>query len=309
MRKLVLICAVLLLPAGASAQGSAFNFQGRLNDGTNPANGRYDLQFRLFDAIVGGNPLGPLVPRPNTTLINGVFSVTLEFGATPFANPNSVFIEIGVRLNGSPNAYTILGPRQQLTVVPFALRATNADHADNANNALNALTAVSATTATSATLADDSLKFGGLTSSHYAKLDSISNNGDLDVQGHLGAGGDLTIQGNAFQGTNTYGFAKVMIEVINTAKGLQQRCFNSFGTGNQPCGVVLTQPLVGVYRLKFPFPITNRFVSVSAQYTNSAGNNNTGINYRPFDSTTIEVFTFAADSEDTVPRDFTIILY
>ena len=40
------------------AQGTGFNFQGRLNDGTSPANGRYDLQFRLYDAITGGNPIG-----------------------------------------------------------------------------------------------------------------------------------------------------------------------------------------------------------------------------------------------------------
>lgn len=33
----------------AWAQTTAFNFQGRLNDGANPANGRYDLQFKLFD--------------------------------------------------------------------------------------------------------------------------------------------------------------------------------------------------------------------------------------------------------------------
>ncbi len=120
-------------PSLTSAQGTGFHFQGRLNDGTNPANGHYDLQFQLFDAIVGGNPIASLIQRPNTVLINGVFSTTLDFGPTAFNNPNIVFIEISVKPGGSPNAYTILGPRQQLTVVPFAVRAMNSTNADNAD--------------------------------------------------------------------------------------------------------------------------------------------------------------------------------
>ena len=33
------------------AQGTAFTYQGRLNVGTNGANGVYDLRFALFDAV------------------------------------------------------------------------------------------------------------------------------------------------------------------------------------------------------------------------------------------------------------------
>ncbi|MEP6703355.1 MAG: hypothetical protein ABJB34_00960, partial [Acidobacteriota bacterium] len=142
MRTVIFIFAlVLFIATSGMAQGNGFNFQGRLNDGSTPANGRYDLQFRLYDAIAGGNQIGAVLPRPNTTLINGVFSVTLDFGAAAFTNPNSIFIEIALRPNGSPNAYTILGPRQQLTVVPFAVRAANATNADNATNATNATNA------------------------------------------------------------------------------------------------------------------------------------------------------------------------
>ena len=56
MKNLIFILVlVLLIPLTALAQGTGFNFQGRLNDGTSPANGRYDMGFRLYDAIVGGN--------------------------------------------------------------------------------------------------------------------------------------------------------------------------------------------------------------------------------------------------------------
>ena len=90
-----------------------------------------------------GTQIGATISRPNTALMNGVFSVNLDFGATAFNNPNAVFIEIGVRPNASANAYTILGPRQQLTVVPFAVTATNATNA---------------TAATSVNMANESLR-------------------------------------------------------------------------------------------------------------------------------------------------------
>lgn len=55
MKKLFLIVALtIVFPALVAAQGTGFNFQGHLNDGTNPANGQYDLQFRLYNAVAGG---------------------------------------------------------------------------------------------------------------------------------------------------------------------------------------------------------------------------------------------------------------
>ena len=47
-------CSVALLCASASsalAQGTAFTYQGWLNDGTGPANGSYDLTFALHSAV------------------------------------------------------------------------------------------------------------------------------------------------------------------------------------------------------------------------------------------------------------------
>lgn len=110
------------------AQTTAFNFQGRLNDGSTAANGSYDLQFKLFDAIVGGNQVGSTVDRPNLQVINGVFSTTLDFGAAAFGGGDR-FLEILVRPFNSPNPYVILGARQQILSVPMAIRAVNATNA------------------------------------------------------------------------------------------------------------------------------------------------------------------------------------
>jgi hypothetical protein len=306
MRILISFVFTVLTAGAAFGQGTAFNFQGRLNDGTSPANGRYDLQFRLYNAIAGGTPVGTEVARPNTILINGVFSTTLDFGAAAFNNPNSVFIEIGIRPAASPNAFTILGPRQQLTAVPFAIRAASAANADNAQNAVNAALALNAinsqnaenaTNATSAVTAANALSLGGVSPASFAKLDVINP-------------GQLIINGNVRQSVNAYGLAKAMIEV--SATGAIVRCYNgATNSTTAGCGFVITEPLDGVRRINFGFPISNNFVSVTPLYTttgNSTGN--TGANYRLFDGTSMEVFTFSSvNSADTQERGFTLILF
>jgi len=303
---LVLTVAIFFNGA-ALGQGSGFNFQGRLNDGSNPANGRYDLQFRLYDAITGGNPIGAVVPRPNTTLINGVFSVMLDFGAAAFNSPNSIFIEIAIRPNGSPNAFTILGPRQQLTVVPFAVRAasaTNADTATLATNAQHSIDAQIAVNATNAITATNSLSLGGVAPAGWARLNT-QNTGDILLTGKL------QITGDATQSLTSNGMVKAMLVV---AFGQIVRCYNgTTGSSNGNCGFTITTPLSGVYRINYNFPVSNRFVSVTAEYDNSSisGKHNNGANYRQFDSTSIEVFTFIADGgEDTFPiNEFTIVMF
>ena len=55
IRSLLLVyIVVLLVVADSSAQISAFNYQGRLNDNNVPANGSYEMQFRLYDSLAGG---------------------------------------------------------------------------------------------------------------------------------------------------------------------------------------------------------------------------------------------------------------
>ena len=51
---------LLLFPVGSPSvpgQGTAFTYQGRLNDGGPPAKGTYDFAFTLFGACSGGNAL------------------------------------------------------------------------------------------------------------------------------------------------------------------------------------------------------------------------------------------------------------
>ncbi len=48
----------LVLSATSLAQTSQFTYQGKLTDAGVPANGQYDLTFKLFDFLSGGTQIG-----------------------------------------------------------------------------------------------------------------------------------------------------------------------------------------------------------------------------------------------------------
>lgn len=104
----------------ALAQGTAFTYQGRLDDNGVPANGSYDLRFILYDADPGGSQQGPILTNAATAVANGLFLVTLDF-ETNFPGADR-FLEIAVRTNGG-GAFAILTPRQKLAPAPYAIFA------------------------------------------------------------------------------------------------------------------------------------------------------------------------------------------
>ena len=125
-----LVCGVWclgLLPA--FAQGTAFTYQGRLNNGSSPASGSYDLTFTLFSVNSGGSSLAGPVTNSATTVSNGLFTTMVDFGPGVFTGTSN-WLEIAVRTNGT-GGFTILAPRQQLTPAPYALQAANANYLAN----------------------------------------------------------------------------------------------------------------------------------------------------------------------------------
>ena len=123
----------LMLCLGQSAPlGTAFTYQGRLTDGGSPANGNYDLRFTIYDSDAGGTVVaGPTTNSP-TSVSNGLFNATLDFGQSPFADM-SLWLEVAVRPAASTNAFVPLAPRQPITPAPYALFAPNAGTAATAN--------------------------------------------------------------------------------------------------------------------------------------------------------------------------------
>src|SRR5947207_3606649 len=115
----VVFVAAAHVAAAQTAVGTAFTYQGRLSDGGAPANGNYDLQFTVYDASAAGAQVGPTVVRSNVALANGLFTVSLDFGAGVFTG-SARWLAVGVRPAGSAAPFTVLGTRQELTPTPNA---------------------------------------------------------------------------------------------------------------------------------------------------------------------------------------------
>src|SRR5258708_22459554 len=99
-----LVCA-LAFAGAASAQTTTFTYQGRFTDATvlQPTNGTYEMQFKAFDAAANGNQLASTITNSTVQVVNGVFTVQLDFGAQTFHGPD-VFLEISVRPVGDASA-------------------------------------------------------------------------------------------------------------------------------------------------------------------------------------------------------------
>src|SRR5438046_10215239 len=122
----LLVAIELALSFSAStafAQTTTFTYQGRLTDGGTAANGNYDLQFGLFDSLSGGVQVGSTQTINTVAVSNGVFTVSLDFGANSFPGANR-FLEISARPTGG--SFTLLTPRQPITSPPYAVRSLNA---------------------------------------------------------------------------------------------------------------------------------------------------------------------------------------
>jgi Chaperone of endosialidase len=126
---LLLVVAIFVSVSTAFAQTTSFTYQGRLTDGGTAANGNYDLQFALWTSLSGGAQVGSTQTLNTVAVSNGVFTVSLDFGAGAFPGA-SRFLEISARTAGSAS-FTLLTPRQPITSTPYAVRSLNAASADS----------------------------------------------------------------------------------------------------------------------------------------------------------------------------------
>lgn len=132
---LAVFVLLVLSTSIVSAQTTEFTYQGRLVDGTLPANASYDFKFKLYDVETGGQEIGSF-DSPGVEVSNGVFTVRLDFGAPAF-NRSPRFLEIYVKPAGG-QTFILLSPRQPVTSAPHAIKTLLADTANFATAATNA---------------------------------------------------------------------------------------------------------------------------------------------------------------------------
>jgi hypothetical protein len=119
------LCGWFAYRNSAFAQGTAFTYQGSLTANGQALTGNFDMQFKLHPASTGTNQVGPTLTNAPVGVTNGLFTVTLDFTTVPFTG-SPLWLEIGVRTNGSTNAYDILSPTQPVNSTPYSVRALNA---------------------------------------------------------------------------------------------------------------------------------------------------------------------------------------
>jgi hypothetical protein len=128
--KQILLLAVVLpslftLVGFARAQGTAFTYQGQLQNNGSPADGTYDLKLRLYDAITNGNLIAGPFTNSALAVSNGLLTTEIDFGSV--YDGTNLWLEIGVRTNGAAN-FAALTPRQPLTPAPYAIFASTSSN-------------------------------------------------------------------------------------------------------------------------------------------------------------------------------------
>lgn len=87
----------LVTAALASAPiNSTFTYQGQLRSNGNAVNGQCDFQFGLWDAVSAGIQVGITQTLSAVNVVNGLFTVSLDFGANAFTG-NARWLSIAVR--------------------------------------------------------------------------------------------------------------------------------------------------------------------------------------------------------------------
>ena len=136
-RRNLAACVVVLAVSVAGARlpahalGTAFTYQGQLQQSGSAATGPCDFQISLWDAggsgapPAGGNQIGGVQTLSGAGVTDGLFTLPLDFGADAFSTGSDRWLQIAVRCPAGGGSYQTLAPRQPLTPAPFALFANS----------------------------------------------------------------------------------------------------------------------------------------------------------------------------------------
>jgi len=274
----LIIAVVILVNAGATlGQTTSFIYQGRLTDGGTAANGNYDLQFVLWDSASGGAQIGSTLTLSTVAVSNGVFTVSLDFGAGSFNGANR-FLEISARPVGG-GAFALLSPRQQVTATPYAIRSVNAALADNATQ-LGGVAASQYVQTNDSRLSD--ARPPTASSSNYIQNSTSQQAGaNFSISGNGSVAG--TLSANVVNAVNQYNIGGTAVLSASTSTG-NTFVGTQFGTGGSLNTVVGSQAgktntgnnnvIVGAQSGEVNTGTDNIMIGVLAGVVNTSGGEN-----------------------------------
>lgn len=333
-RRLLLLLALVVPFSSVLALDTSFTYQGRLNNGSGPANGLYDFQFALSNAPSGGGQIGSTVTSLNVGVTNGLFTTTLDFGSV--FTGQAAWLAIGLRTNGG-STYAGLMPLQPLTPTPYAVFANSASNVSGTVSAsqlsgiiqpanLNASQITSGTLADAQLSANVALRAGGNSFSGNqvvtgGNVGIGTNNpssalqviGTVTATSFSGNGGGLTnLSGSqviSVGNTNGGAFGNFFVGSAgnasttgfnNTAVGSSALQVNTSGAENTAIGLSsLVNNLTGA---------RNTALGVGALAGNTGGANNIGLgwlagfNLPPNSSSNIDIGSQGGDTDNNIIR-------
>ena len=211
----VLLFATLVLPPSTVfAQGTAFTYQGHLQNNGSPASGTYNLTFSLFNTSSGGSAVAGPVTTNGVIVTYGLFTVLIDFGSGAW-NGATNWLQVGLETNGTIT-FTNLTPRQELTPAPYAIYAKSAGGlpglvvqpaSDGAPNLIGGSPSNFVSSAVGATI-------GGGGATNYGGSIYINS-----VTGNFGTVGGGAANAAGFLGTVGGGFSDSALGTAATASG------------------------------------------------------------------------------------------
>ncbi len=106
-------CAAVLVAGLAAGRvwpqlpvGTAFTYQGQLKQSGVPINGTADFEFILWNAETVGAMVGAMDPHPGVNVVNGLFTIQLDFGVAAFTG-DARWLEITVTYPAGASPVTL----------------------------------------------------------------------------------------------------------------------------------------------------------------------------------------------------------
>ena len=294
----VWLLAAVFAASNATAQTTQFTYQGKLTDNGATINALYDFVFTLWDAPTNGNQIGSPVSVQNTAVVDGIFTVKLDFGAGAF-NGGNRFLEISVKQTGNPGSPTLLSPRQQVISTPYAIKSLGSGSADGLSAAC-----VNCITSSQIGSVNGSAIIGGISgiaisgpipvgsvpagSTNYIQNTTTQQaSSDFNISGNGTAGG--TLAGNVVNATTQYNLngARILSNAGNNLfAGIDAGQANTSGSSNTFVGTLagkanstgFANTFVGYSAGTANFnAINNSFFGQAAGFKNISGQDNTFI--------------------------------
>jgi hypothetical protein len=217
----------------AFGQTTDFTYQGRFTDSgqAQPTNGTYQMQFALFDA--GGNQIGATITNQTVQVVNGIFTVSLDFGTNSFSGA-SRFLQVSV-FSTATNAYVALTPRQPVTSAPYAVKSLSANTAETANNSnnLGGIAANQYVLTNDSRLSDDRNPTAG-SGFYIQNSNSVQPSASFNISGNGTAGG--TLSGNVVNSATQYNIGNSRVLSVtgtdNVFVGANAGASNTTGSTN-----------------------------------------------------------------------------